>query len=191
MRLVFDEATQEDVDAIAALQNAVAEDLTARYGKGHWSGATTARGVAHSLKHAKVRVGKLDGTIVTVLRLAKKKPWAIDVAYFTPVKLPLYLTGMAVSVEHQRSGLGRQAMADAHATAVGWPADAIRLDAYDAEAGAGAFYAKCGYTDRGRVVYRTTPLVYFELLLPARSGMLGRKLEIRQPRDRIPESRVR
>src|ERR1035437_7340522 len=27
-----------------------------------------------------------------------------------------------------------------------WPADAIRLDAYDAEAGAGPFYASCGWT---------------------------------------------
>jgi hypothetical protein len=46
-----------------------------------------------------------------------------------------------------------------------WPGDAIRLDAYDAEAGAGKFYAKCGFRERGRVVYRKTPLIYFELIL--------------------------
>jgi GNAT superfamily N-acetyltransferase len=100
-----------------------------------------------------------------VLRLATKKPWAIDVAYFTPVERPLYLTGMAVSVAHQRQGLGRQALEDARAVAVEWPADAIRLDAYDASAGAGEYYAKCGYEERGRVVYKGNPLVYYELLL--------------------------
>jgi hypothetical protein len=46
-----------------------------------------------------------------------------------------------------------------------WPADAIRLDAYDAPAGAGGFYATCGYTEVGRVRYRGTPLIYYELLL--------------------------
>lgn len=45
--------------------------------------------------------------IITVLRLATRKPWAIEVDYFTPVKRPLYLTGLAVSVEHQGLGLGR------------------------------------------------------------------------------------
>jgi hypothetical protein len=43
--------------------------------------------------------------------------------------------------------------------------DAIRLDAYDAEAGAGPFYAKCGFEERGRVVYKGDPLIYYELLL--------------------------
>jgi hypothetical protein len=44
-------------------------------------------------------------------------------------------------------------------------ADAIRLDAYDGAVGAGAFYAKYGFKEVGRVVYRGTPLIYFELLL--------------------------
>lgn len=90
---------------------------------------------------------------------------ALDLASFTPVKRPLYLTGMAVSVAHQRQGLGRQALGDARAVAAAWPADAIRLDAFDAEAGAGAYSARCGYSERGRVVYRGDPLVYYELVL--------------------------
>jgi hypothetical protein len=44
------------------------------------------------------------------------------------------------------------------------PRYALRLDAYDADAGAGGFYAKCGFREVGRVVYRKNPLVYFELL---------------------------
>ena len=165
MRLTFNDASADDVEAIVALQNSVAENLTKRHGKGHWSSASTAKGVAHSLKHARIRVGRSGGRVATVLRLAKKKPWAIDVLYFTPARIPLYLTGMAVTVEHQRRGLGRMALEDAHAVAVQWPADAIRLDAYDAEAGAGGFYVRCGYAERGRVVYRNAPLLYFELLL--------------------------
>jgi GNAT superfamily N-acetyltransferase len=72
---------------------------------------------------------------------------------------------MAVSVAHQGEGLGTQAIEDACAVAREWPADAIRLDAYDAAAGAGGFYLKCGFTERGRIVYRGDPLVYYEILL--------------------------
>ncbi len=56
-------------------------------------------------------------------------------------------------------------MERASALAREWPADAIRLDAYDAGAGAGAFYLACGYREVGRVTYRGVPLVYFETLL--------------------------
>ena len=84
--------------------------------------------------------------------------------YFTPVKRPLYLTGMAVSVAHQGQGLGRLALDDACAVAEEWPADAIRLDTYDAQAGAGGFYACCGFVERGRAVYKGDPLIYYERL---------------------------
>ncbi len=165
MALTFRDATAADAPAIAALQNAAAGALTVRFGGGHWSGAVTERGVVHSLRHARVRIGRDGRRVLTVLRLATKKPWAIDVSYFTPVSRPLYLTGMAVSVAHQSRGLGRLALADARAVAVAWPADAIRLDAYDAEAGGGRFYATCGFQARGRVVYKGDPLAYYELLL--------------------------
>ena len=46
-----------------------------------------------------------------------------------------------------------------------WPADAIRLDAYDAKAGAGGFYSTCGFAPRGAVSYKDTPLLYFERLV--------------------------
>ena len=165
MPLKFRDATPDDVAVIAGLQNAAAGALTARFGEGHWSSLVTERGATLSLRHARLRVGKFGKRVLTVLRLAPKKPWAIDVAYFTPVKRPLYLTGMAVSVAHQGQGLGRLALEDASAVARAWPADAIRLDAFDAAAGAGRFYAKCGFEERGRVVYRRDPLVYYELVL--------------------------
>src|ERR1700745_920211 len=122
MQLKFRDATAEDAAAMAALRNAAAGALTARYGEGHWSGLGSERGAVLSLRHARVRVGRVGKRIHTVLRLATKKPWAIDVSYFTPVERPLYLTDMAVSVAHQRMGLGRQALADAIEVARAWPA---------------------------------------------------------------------
>ena len=165
LRLIFRDAKPEDIPAIAALRNAAAGALTARFGAGHWSTLGTERSAAASLRHSRVRVGRAGKRILTVLRLATKKPWAIDVSYFTSVKRPLYVTGMAVSVAHQGQGLGRQAIEDACEVARDWPADAIRLDAYDAAAGAGDFYLKCGFIERGRIVYRGDPLVYYEMLL--------------------------
>jgi GNAT superfamily N-acetyltransferase len=164
-RLRFRDAGAKDVAAIAGLQNAAAGALTARFGAGHWSSLVTERSIEQSLRHARVRVGTSGAKVVSVLRLATKKPWAIDVSYFTPAKRPLYLTGMAVTVALQGRGLGRLALEDAREMAKAWPADVIRLDAYDAEAGAGAFYQKCGFRARGRVVYKGDPLVYYELVL--------------------------
>jgi GNAT superfamily N-acetyltransferase len=163
-RVKFRDATLKDVAAIAGLQNAAAGALTARYGPGPWSSLVSERAAELALRHSRLRVG-LDGKkFLTVLRLAPKKPWAIDISYFTPVKRPLYLTGMAVSVANQGQGLGRMALEDAVTVAEEWPADAIRLDAFDADAGAGAFYARCGFAGRGRVVYQGDPLLYYERL---------------------------
>ena len=72
---------------------------------------------------------------------------------------------MAVAPSIQGRGVGRRCLARATEAAVAWPADAIRLDAYDAEAGAGEFYLKCGFTEVGRASYRGVPLVYYEQLL--------------------------
>jgi GNAT superfamily N-acetyltransferase len=165
VKLTFRDGKLEDVPVLAALHNATAGALTSRYGDGPWSGLSNERGAELSLRQARVRVGRVGKKIYTTLRLAPKKPWAIAIAYFTPVKRPLYLTGMAVSVAHQGQGLGRLALEDAVKVASAWPADAIRLDAWDGIGGAGGFYAACGFVERGRVDYKGTPLVYYERVL--------------------------
>ena len=99
------------------------------------------------------------------LRMATKKPWAIDLKYFTPVAKAVYLHDVNVDPRLQRNGIGRQLIERARAVAREWPVDAIRLDAYDGRAGAGPFYAKCGFTEVGRCVYRRVPLIYFESVL--------------------------
>jgi len=55
--LRFRDATTKDVPATAALLNATAGALTARYGEGHWSSITSERSVELSLRHARLRVG--------------------------------------------------------------------------------------------------------------------------------------
>jgi GNAT superfamily N-acetyltransferase len=159
-------AAAEDVPAIVALRNAANDRLTEQYGQGFWSGTATENGVRFAMKTATVYVARAeDRRVIATLALATKKPWAIDKTYFHPSKRPLYLTSMAVAPDMQRTGVGRNCLADVRRIAAAWPADAIRLDAYDAPAGAGGFYAKCGFDEVGRVVYRGCPLVYFEMLL--------------------------
>ncbi len=169
MKLVFSVATNSDAAVLATLHTTVSADLTRKFGHGFWSSVTTERGVLNALrmpKFSRVLVARARGRIIGTLCLATKKPWAIDTAYFTPVKKPLYLTGMAVHPDFQRKGVGRLLMKEAEAIARAWPADAIRLDAFDANAGAGPFYAKCGYREVAHVTYKKDPLVYFELVLP-------------------------
>ena len=170
MKLFFAAATNADAAVLAALHSAVAEDLTRKFGQGQWSSAATERGVLRELmrpKFSRILIAHTNSRrIVATLRMATKKPWAIDTAYFTAAPRPLYLTGMAVHPEFQRTGIGRLLLQEAEAVARAWPADAIRLDAFDAEAGAGAFYSKCGFREVARVTYKRTPLVYFELVVP-------------------------
>lgn len=165
MKLTFSIATPADVPALAALHTAAAADLTKRFGHGFWSSVATEKGVLFSMRQARVVIARRGKTIVGTLRLANKKPWAIDVSYFAPVKKAIYLTGMAVNPKLQRQGIGRLLLEQAIEHARTWPADAIRLDAFDAVAGAGQFYSRCGFRDTAHVVYRKNPLIYFEYLL--------------------------
>jgi GNAT superfamily N-acetyltransferase len=165
MKITFSKANQGDAPELAALHTAVAEDLTKRYGRGPWSLLTTEKGVLFGMRHSRVVVARRGKNIAGTLHLPTKKPWAIDVSYFTPVKTALYLTHMAVIPAMQRQGIGRLLLEEAVKQARAWPAGAIRLDAFDAEAGAGAFYAKCGFREVGRVTYRKARLIYFELVL--------------------------
>jgi GNAT superfamily N-acetyltransferase len=165
MRIKMELATADDAAAIAAVRVAVAGKLTAQYGKGPWSSISTEKGVLFDMRTSSVFVARRRGKLVGTLRLATKKPWAIDLSYFSACHRPLYLLAMAVAPDLQCRGIGRQCLEEAEKIARQWPADAIRLDAYDGPAGAGAFYGKCGYREVGRASYRGCPLVYFEMLL--------------------------
>lgn len=158
-------ATSDDAAAVAALRNAAASALTAQHGTGHWSSLSTDKGVRSSMKRSSVYVTRDRRRVIATLTLATRKPWAIDRRYFTPVARPLYLLGMAVDPARQGTGIGRRCIDEAAKICSRWPADALRLDAYDADAGAGDFYRKCGFAEVGRAAYRGTSLIYFEMLV--------------------------
>jgi GNAT superfamily N-acetyltransferase len=159
--------TPADAAAIAAVRVAAADRLTRDFGDGHWSAHTNETSVLRDMKTSRVLALSVHDQIVGTLTLQTKKPWAIDVLYFTPCKKALYLINMAVAPDHQRSGVGRALLEEALRVARSVPADAIRLDAYQAPPGAGPFYRKCGYTHVGGATYRGVPLLYFELMTGA------------------------
>jgi GNAT superfamily N-acetyltransferase len=165
--LNFQQAAAGDAAELAALHTAVADHLTELHGRGPWSPKASEKGLLYAMRVSRVYAAREGKEIVATLRLATKKPWAIDTSYFAACRKPLYLLGMAVKPARQRRGIGRRCLEEAVQAARAWPADAIRLDAFDAQAGAGCFYARCGYTEVGRTSYRNTPLIYYELLLPA------------------------
>lgn len=148
---------------------AAADRLTRDFGDGHWSAHTHEDAVLRDLKVSKILAARERGRIIGTLTLQTKKPWAIDTGYFTNCKKPLYLINMAVHPDRQRAGVGRALVAAAIEVARAFPADTIRLDAYDAAPGAGDFYRKCGFTHVGGKTYRGVPLLYFEFLIGAES----------------------
>jgi GNAT superfamily N-acetyltransferase len=168
VRLLFTTATPYDASEIAALQASVSVHLTTKFGPGHWSSSPSEKAILRDIqrpKFSRTLLARDNNRILATLRLATRKPWAIDTSYFTPAKKPLYLTGMAVQPDLQRQGIGRQLLQKAEAEARAWPSDSIRLDSYDAIAGAGPFYSKCGYREVAHVCYKGNPLIYFELML--------------------------
>jgi GNAT superfamily N-acetyltransferase len=165
MRVKLREAVDKDVLKIAELRSAAADTLTKRFGAGHWSGIATERGVRFDMRNSKVFVARHKSRLVATLRLTTRKPWAIDRTCFSASKRPLYLLSMAVTPDLQRQGIGQQCVEQIREICRQWPADALRLDAYDAPAGAGGFYAKCGFQKTGRARYRGCPLLYFEWLI--------------------------
>ena len=169
MSLSFEIAVEADAAAIAAMRNAAAKQLARKYGPGSWASLATERSVLlHNFMRPKFQrtlIARDGPNLIATLCLQTKKPWAIDVKYFTSVNKALYLISMAVHPDWQGKGVGRLILKEAENIARKWPSNAIRLDAWDAAAGAGLFYAKCGFRDVGHVIYRAAPIVYYEMLL--------------------------
>jgi GNAT superfamily N-acetyltransferase len=176
MKLTISEATANDVAEILALRLAVSSGMQERFGDHRWSPPISEGSVLRLFKGPRTRkadgatlirilVGRSRGEIVALTRIQTKKPWAFDLKYFKAGANAVYLGDVEVSPMCQGQGFGTQLMAAAVDAARAWPADAVRTSAYDGAAGAGPFYAKCGFREMGRVTYRTTPMIYFEMIL--------------------------
>lgn len=158
-------AKEREAGAIAELLSAAADTLTMQYGTGHWSKHSSDRGVRWLMRIGKVYVVRESDRIVATLTLTPRKPWAIDIDHFTNVTNAVYMLSMAVAPDRQGYGVGRACVELAVEMCREWPANALRLDAYDATAGAGEFYEKCGFRRVGRITYRNVPLIYFERMV--------------------------
>src|SRR6185436_6959298 len=101
------------------------------------------------LRASHVLVARRSADLVGTVRLARALPWAIDSESFTPVDTALYVLGLAVSPQARGQGIGRSLIEAAKASARAWPAQALWLDAYQHDAGAGGFYEKCGFRALG------------------------------------------
>jgi GNAT superfamily N-acetyltransferase len=166
MRLKLQLAEPEDAESIAALRNAVSDDLTFKHGKGWWTHHHTTAGVLFDLRNTQLYAALHRDEVVASLVLSPKKPRSIELKYFPKAKHPLYLTSMVVAPELQRQGLGRACLAEVIKLSRRAKAGAIFLDAYDhPHAGAGPFYAKCGWRECGRATYCGSPLGYYELMM--------------------------
>ena len=165
MALSFRFAAESDIAARLKLRLAVDADQTRRFGDRRWSTTINEASIVRGLKASRTLVATRRGRIVAAARMETKKPWAIDLGYFTPATAAVYLHDVNVDPELQGSGIGRQLLERVKAVAREWPVDAIRVDTYDGESGATPFYKKCGFTEVGRKVYRRVPLVYLELVL--------------------------
>ncbi len=176
MPRIMEAATSADAAAIAALRIAASRALTEQFGQGTWSYTLESEaGAQADILSSKVLIARGDGAVIATLRLSQRNPWIGDTTFFTPCLTPWFLTSMAVAPKCQRRGLGRTCIDDVKELAAKWGATAIRLDAYDAPAGAGDFYRKCGFREVQRAPYNGTPLVFFEYLLPKPSMVaLGR-----------------
>jgi GNAT superfamily N-acetyltransferase len=162
--LVLSLASESDAEEIADLRNKVGADLAEKSGSSAGS-RTTAKGVLYHRRLGQILIARYKGRIVGSLVLLKKKPWAIDVSYFTPVQSQLYLISMNVDPALQRKGIGSKLIEYAKTVAKAGGYKAIRLDAFEAAPWAVAFYPSCGFVERGRTVFRVARLVYFECLL--------------------------
>jgi len=156
-------AKRSDAGALTALRSAVARDMTREFGEGHWSACPSRSQVLRQLRASHVLVAKHDDEIIGTVRLVRPVLGIFDSSSFTAVDRPLYVLGLAVAAECRGEGIGRLLMEAAKDRVRSSGAQALWLDAYEHRAGAGSFYAKCGFRKVGRVSGEL-PLGYFEWL---------------------------
>jgi GNAT superfamily N-acetyltransferase len=159
-------ARAEDVERVRTILEAAAADLTARFGEGHWSRVSAVETLRRHADQGTLFLAEIDGAAIGAMQVTDRKVSFYRGEWFAhPKDAAAYLLDMAIEPAHQRRGLGRRAMALAEELARARGLPAIRLDAYGGPAGAGGFYAKCGYRLVHTGTFNGIALEYFEKLL--------------------------
>ena len=70
----IDLATTADIAGIVAVRVNAAEDLTERFGGGHWSGHATERGVALDVRQGKVLVARRSSKVLATFQRYHRQP---------------------------------------------------------------------------------------------------------------------
>ena len=164
MRVRLQPAETEDAEAIAALRNAVSDDLTFKHGKGNWTRYCTTAAVLRDLRRDQIYVVLHRDEVVASLVLGTTKPPSIGLKYFPKVTRPLFLTEMVVAPDFQRQGVGRACLGEVLKLARRAKAEAIFLGTREhPSAGAGPFFGKCGFDECERATDGGTTLVYYKI----------------------------
>lgn len=162
-------ARLSDLKAICRVKKAAAEDLTARHGKGHWSGINLGNVVKRLVQGDTLYVAEIDSglTLVGTFTIDRVMPYFYDRKWFKKVGVNGFCTvrSMAIDPAHQKKGIGREIMKGIELLARRNRLKSIRLDAYAGPAGAGGFYEKCGYKKVHKGKFRKIELEYFEKVL--------------------------
>ena len=166
MRVTLEVATHTDAVALTALRIAAARDLADKFGEGPWSVATdTIEGVRCEVRAGQTYLAREEGVAIATLRLTQRNPWLCRTDIFTPCQSAAYLLALVVLPARQRHGVGRECVEGAVRIVTAAGAKSVRLDAFDAPAGAGEFYRRCGFREVHRGIYLGTPLIWFERLV--------------------------
>lgn len=157
------QAGAEAAEDVRFVRAEAAAALTRDHGAGHWSVVSTLRTIRKHAADGRVFAAENDGNVIGTFVLSHRKIGFYRQSWFEHPRDPAcYLTDMAILPSEQRRGVGSQCMREIERLAQERELLAVRLDAYAGDAGAGAFYRKCGYrrVHCGRV--RAVALEYYE-----------------------------
>jgi GNAT superfamily N-acetyltransferase len=159
-------ADTDDIKLVRIILAAVADDLTARFGCGHWSTVRSSGTLRKYIGNGALHVVEVGAVAVGSLKLTPRKIGFYQKSWFAvPQDAAAYLSDMAIDPAYQRRGLGRQSMEALERLAQHAGLKALRLDAYRGPAGAVPFYRKCGYAQVHEGEQNGVPLTYFEKVL--------------------------
>ncbi|MEM8489392.1 MAG: GNAT family N-acetyltransferase [Pseudomonadota bacterium] len=156
-------AQLSDAAIVREIRLAAANELKRLHGEGHWSAVFTLGTLKKHVLAKEVFLVNDDENPVGTFEIQTNKPnWYSKNWFAEPDARTFYLFHMAVLPVYQMRGIGRHILGEIDNMARGRGIRAVRLDAYAASAGAGAFYSKYGYELVRRGSFNGVSLDYYE-----------------------------